>query len=125
MNEQHQGNDVPPVAEQNTATVPIDSSIPAEELEQAANRIQDLLIDLAESFPLTTGIDRRLFLEKLAQATHGLPEVCQLLTTAGMDYVRTLCPAAGIPPTMARRIYEILQHNGSPDEHESVNCYCV
>ncbi len=102
--EQHQGQDASPVT---------DSSIPAEELEQAATRIQDLLIDLAESFPLTTGTDRRLFLEKLAQASHGLPEVCQILTTAGLDYVRTLCPTAGVPPTMARRIYEILQQNSA------------
>ena len=119
--EQHQGNDMSPAVEQSTAAAPIRSSIPAEELEQASNRIQDLLIDLAESFPLTTGVDRSLFLEKFTQATHGLPEVCQLLTTAGVDYVRTLCPAAGIPPTMARRIYESLQQNSAQADHQSAN----
>lgn len=102
--EQHQEQDI---------SLATDSSIPAEELEQAASRIQDLMIDLAESFPLTTGTDRRLFLEKFAQASHGLPDVCKVLATAGLDYVRTLCPAAGVPPTMARRIYEILQQNGA------------
>ncbi|MGP1385207.1 MAG: hypothetical protein ACTS2F_16710 [Thainema sp.] len=108
--EQHPGNDISPTAEQLHAAHP---AVAAEELEQAANRIQDLLIDLSASFPLTTGTDRRLFLEKFAQASHGLPDACQIITAAGLDYVRFLCPAAGIPPTMARRIYEILQQNSS------------
>lgn len=107
--EQHQGHNSP-------AAEPTQPSVSAEELEQAATRLQDLLIDLSESFPVTTGTDRRLFLEKFAQATHGLPEVCQIVATAGLDYTRTLCPAAGIPSTMARRIYEILQQN-SPQAH--------
>jgi hypothetical protein len=89
-----------------------ESAINPEALDQAANRIQDLLINLSQSFPVTTETDQQIFLEKFDQAMQELPEVSKTVAEAGYDYVRSLCPAAGIPPAMAHRLHRILQRHG-------------
>lgn len=86
-------------------------SIHAVTLESASQRIQTVLADLAKHFPTDTPIDQRIFLEQFDRATKGLHDDAAVLAHNGVESVRLLCPEAGVPPEMARKLAEILYYN--------------
>ncbi|UIE36679.1 HEAT repeat domain-containing protein [Leptodesmis sichuanensis] len=74
-------------------------------------KIQELLTQLAQTYPTTTKSEQQIFLDQFDERIRPTPHIASILVEGGIEGIKLLCPPAGIPIEMARKLYEILMKN--------------
>jgi HEAT repeat protein len=88
-------------------------NISEQDLAEAAQKIQALLNQLAQTYPPTSKPQQQTFIQKFLEGIESTPELIKVLLAGGIEGLKILCPPAGIPVEMVRRLYEAVQerHN--------------
>jgi DNA polymerase III delta prime subunit len=84
-------------------------NLPENDLVDAAQKIQDLLIQIAKTHPTTDNANQQTFIRKFIESLEATPELVKVLLAGGIEGIKVLCPPAGIPVEVARRLYESLK----------------
>lgn len=84
-----------------------------QDLAEAAQKIQALLNQLAQTYPTTDEVQQQTFVQKFLEWVESTPDMIKVIFAGGIEGLKVLCPPAGIPVEMARRLYEAVQerHN--------------
>ena len=90
-------------------------TITEQDLAIAAQKIQAILNQLAQTYPTTTEIQKQDFIHKFLERIESTPDLIKVILAGGIEWVKALCPFAGIPIEMSRSIYEAVKkrHNQS------------
>ncbi|MBW4647718.1 MAG: HEAT repeat domain-containing protein [Kastovskya adunca ATA6-11-RM4] len=88
-------------------------NISEQDLAEAAQKIQALLNQLAQTYPPTTETQQQNFIQKFLEQLESTPNLIKVLLAGGIEGLKILCPPAGIPVEMARRLYEVVQERHS------------
>ena len=88
-------------------------NISEQDLAEAAQKIQALLNQLAQTYPTTDEVQQQTFVQKFLEWVESTPDMIKVLLAGGIEGLKVLCPPAGIPVEMARRLYGAVQerHN--------------
>jgi HEAT repeat protein len=84
-------------------------NISEQDLAEAAQKIQALLNQLAQTYPPTTEPQKQTFIQKFLEQLESTPDLIKVLLAGGIEGLKILCPPAGVPVEMARRLYEVVQ----------------
>jgi len=81
--------------------------------EQYRTELQTLLIQLAQTYPVTTEPQKQTFIQKFLERIESTPDLVKVLLVGGIEWVKTIDPAVGIPIEMLRRLYQAVEerHN--------------
>ncbi len=90
-------------------------NITEQDLAIAAQKIQVILNQLAQTYPTTTEIQKQDFIHKFLEMLESTPDLIKVILAGGIEWVKALFPLAGIPIEMSRSIYEAVKkrHNQS------------
>lgn len=88
-------------------------NISEQDLGEAAKKIQSLLNQLAQTYPPTTEPQQQTFIQKFIEQLESTPDLIKVILAGGIEGVKILCPTAGIPIEMSRRLYEAVQKHYS------------
>lgn len=90
-------------------------NITEQDLAIAAQKIQSILNQLAQTYPTTTEIQKQDFIHKFLERIESTPDLIKVILTGGIEWVKALFPLAGIPIEMSRSVYEAVKkrHNQS------------
>jgi hypothetical protein len=88
-------------------------NVTEQDLAEAAQKIQVLLNQLAQTYPPTSEPQQQTFIQKFLERLESTPELIKVLLAGGIEGLKILCPPAGIPVEMARRLYEAVQERHS------------
>ncbi|CAN1208568.1 hypothetical protein TUMEXPCC7403_00005 [Tumidithrix helvetica PCC 7403] len=90
-------------------------NITEQDLAVAAQKIQDILNQLAQTYPPTTETQKESFVHKFLELLESTPDLIKVILAGGIEWVKVQCPPAGIPIEMSRRLYEAVRehHNQS------------
>ncbi|MEP0877422.1 NACHT domain-containing protein [Funiculus sociatus GB2-M2] len=88
-------------------------NVTEQDLAEAAQKIQALLNQLAQTYPITTEPQKQTFIQKFLELIESTPDLTKVLLAGGIEWLKILCPPAGIPIEMSRRLYQAVQerHN--------------
>ena len=86
-------------------------NVSEQDLVEATRKIQELLTQLAQTYPTKTEAEQQVFLQRFDDRTRVMPHVASILVVGGIEGIKLLCPPAGIPIEMERKLYEILMKN--------------
>ncbi|MFP4412935.1 HEAT repeat domain-containing protein, partial [Coleofasciculus sp.] len=90
-------------------------NISEQDLAEAAQKIQALLNQLAQSYPPTSEPQQQTFIQKFLERLESTPNHIKVILAGGIEGLKILCPPAGIPVEMARCLYEVVQERyGQP-----------
>jgi len=90
-------------------------NISEQDLAEAAQKIQDLLNQLAQTYPPISEPQQQTFIQKFLEQLESTPKLIKVILAGGIEGLKVLCPPAGIPVEMARCLYEVVQkHYGQP-----------
>jgi HEAT repeat protein len=84
-------------------------NVTEQDLAEAAQKIQALLNQLAQTYPPTTEPQKQTFIQKFLERLESTPDLIKVLLAGGIEGLKILCPPAGIPVEMARNLYEVVQ----------------
>lgn len=84
-------------------------NISEQDLAEAAQKIQALLNQLAQTYPPTSEPQQKTFIQKFLEHLESTPNLIKVILAGGIEGLKVLCPPAGIPIEMARRLYEVVQ----------------
>ncbi|EGK85589.1 hypothetical protein D0A34_21340 [Microcoleus vaginatus PCC 9802] len=84
-------------------------NIPEQDLVEATQKIQDLLSQLSLSYPISNTNEQETFIQKFFELLESTPDLVKVLFAGGIEGLKILCPPAGIPIEMTRRLYDSLQ----------------
>jgi HEAT repeat protein len=84
-------------------------NISEQDLTEAAQKIQSLLNQLAQTYPTTTETQQQTFVQKFLERIESTPDLIKIILTGGIEGLKTLCPPAGIPIEVIRSLYEVIQ----------------
>jgi HEAT repeat protein len=84
-------------------------NISEQDLAEAAQKIQALLNQLAQTYPPTSEPQQQTFIQKFLERIESTPDLIKVLLAGGIEGLKILCPPAGIPVEMARHLYEVVQ----------------
>jgi len=81
--------------------------------EQDRTKLQALLIQLAQTYPVTTEPQKQTFIQKFLERIESTPDLVKVLLAGGIEGLKILHPAVGIPIEMLRRLYQAVEerHN--------------
>ncbi|MEG4534169.1 HEAT repeat domain-containing protein [Microcoleus sp. D2_18a_D3] len=81
--------------------------------EQYRAELQALLIQLAQTYPITTETQKQTFIKKFLERIESTPSSVKVLLAGGIEGLKILHPAVGIPIEMLRRLYQAVEerHN--------------
>lgn len=81
--------------------------------EQDHTELQALLIQLAQTYPITTEHEKHTFIQKFVERIESTPASIKVLLAGGIEGLKILHPAVGIPIEMLRRLYQAVEerHN--------------
>lgn len=82
-------------------------NISEQDLAESAQKIQILLNQLTQSYPTTTEQQQQKFIQKFLEQIESTPALIQVFLAGGVEGLKILCPPAGIPIEVLRRLYEI------------------
>ena len=72
-------------------------------LAEAASEIQQLLKQLAETYPTKTESEKQIFVSQFdSQVVQQKPRVQKILIEGGIELLKLICPPLGIPIEMGR-----------------------
>ena len=74
--------------------------------EQDRTELQALLIQLAQTYPITTEAQKQTFIQKFLERIESTPGFIKVIFAGGMELLKIICPPAGIPVEMTRSLYE-------------------
>ncbi|MBE9113087.1 hypothetical protein IQ273_27260 [Nodosilinea sp. LEGE 07298] len=83
-------------------------NIPEQDLADATRKIQELLGQLSQTYPITSSAQQKTFIQNFVQLFETAPDLAKVLLAGGIEGLKLLCPPAGIPIEMTRRLYESL-----------------
>ncbi|MEQ8996818.1 MAG: HEAT repeat domain-containing protein [Coleofasciculus sp. B1-GNL1-01] len=84
-------------------------NISEQDLAEAAQKIQALLNQLAQTYPPTSEPQQQTFIQKFLERLESTPDLIKFILAGGIERLKILCPPAGIPVEMARCLYEVVQ----------------
>jgi hypothetical protein len=96
-------------------------NISEQDLAEAAQKIQALLNQLAQTYPTTDEVQQQTFVQKFLEWVESTPDMIKVLLAGGIEGLKVLCPPAGIPVEMARRLYEAVQNDTIKLKRENKN----
>jgi hypothetical protein len=81
--------------------------------EQDRAELQALLIQLAHTYPITTETQKQTFIKKFLERIESTPGSVKVLLAGGIEWLKIIHPAVGIPIEMLRRLYQAVEerHN--------------
>ena len=81
--------------------------------EQNRTELQTLLIQLAQTYPVNTEPQKQTFIQKFLERIESTPDLVKVLLVGGIEWVKIIDPAVGIPIEMLRRLYQAVEerHN--------------
>ncbi len=88
-------------------------NVTEQDLAEAAQKIQVLLNQLAQTYPTTTEPQKQTFIQKFLELIESTPDLSKVLLAGGIEWLKILCPPAGIPIEMSRRLYQAVQERHS------------
>ena len=90
-------------------------NITEQDLAIAAQKIQAILNQLAQTCPTTTEIQKQDFIHKSLERIESTPDLIKVIVAGGIEWFKSLFPPAGILIEMSRSIYEAVKkrHNHS------------
>jgi len=77
--------------------------------EQYRTQLQALLIQLAQTYPVTTEPQKQTFIQKFLERIESTPDLVKVLLAGGIEGLKILCPPAGIPIEMSRGLFQAMQ----------------
>lgn len=77
--------------------------------EQNRTELQALLIQLAQTYPVTTEPQKQTFIQKFLERIESTPDLVKVLLAGGIEGLKILCPPAGIPIEMSRGLFQAVQ----------------
>jgi HEAT repeat protein len=80
-----------------------------QDLAEAARKIEALLTQLGQTYPVTTEAQQQTFIQKFLERIESTPDLIKVFLAGGIEGLKILCPPAGIPIEIARSIYEAIQ----------------
>jgi len=83
-------------------------NISEQDLAEAAQKIQALLNQLAQTYPPTSEPQQQTLIQKFLEWLESTPNLIKVILAGGIEGLKVLCPPAGIPVEMARRLYEVV-----------------
>jgi predicted NACHT family NTPase len=88
-------------------------SIPEQDLAEAAQKIQALLEQLAQSYPITDEQQEQTFIQKFLERIESTPDLIKVFLAGGIEGLKILWSPAGIPIEVLRRLYQVVRdrHN--------------
>lgn len=88
-------------------------NISEQDLAESAQKIQALLNQLAQAYPITTEQQQQTFIQKFLEQVESTPDLIQVFLAGGIEGLKILCPPVGIPIEVLRRLYEVVKerHN--------------
>lgn len=88
-------------------------NISEQDLAESAQKIQALLNQLAQAYPITTEQQQQTFIQKFLEQVESTPDLIQVFLAGGIEGLKILCPLVGIPIEVLRRLYEVVKerHN--------------
>ncbi|PSB22762.1 hypothetical protein C7B61_00685 [filamentous cyanobacterium CCP1] len=84
-------------------------NISEQDLAEAAQKIQSLLNQLAQTYPTTTETQQQTFIQKFLERIESTPDLIKIILAGGIEGLKTLCPPAGISIEVIRSLYEVIQ----------------
>lgn len=85
-------------------------NISEQDLAEAAQKIQALLNQLAQTYPPTSEPQQqKTFIQKFLERLESTPDLIKFILAGGIEGLKVLWPPAGIPVEMARSLYEVVQ----------------
>jgi hypothetical protein len=84
-------------------------NIAEQDLAEAAQKIQALLEQLAQSYPITNEQQQQTFIQKFLERMESTPDLIKVLLAGGIEGLKILCPPAGIPIELSRSLYKVVQ----------------
>lgn len=84
-------------------------NISEQDLTEAAQKIQSLLNQLAQTYPTTTETQQQTFIQKFLDRVESTPDLIKIILAGGIEGLKTLCPPTGIPIEVLRSLYEVIQ----------------
>ena len=84
-------------------------NVTKQDLAEAAQKIQALLNQLAQTYPPTTEPQQQTFIQKFLERIESTPDLIKVILAGGIEGPKILWPPAGVPVEMARRLYEVVQ----------------
>ncbi|MEG3922103.1 HEAT repeat domain-containing protein [Microcoleus sp. T3_A4] len=80
---------------------------------QDRTELEGLLIQLAQTCPITTEAEKQTFIQKFLERSKSTPGSVKVLLAGGIEGLKILHPAVGIPIEMLRRLYQAVEerHN--------------
>jgi hypothetical protein len=81
--------------------------------DQDRTKLQALLIQLAQTYPVNTEPQKQTFIQKFLERIESTPDLVKVLLVGGIEWVKIIDPAVGIPIEMLRRLYQAVEerHN--------------
>ncbi|MCY7385769.1 MAG: HEAT repeat domain-containing protein [Microcoleus sp. CAN_BIN18] len=81
--------------------------------EQDRTELQALLIQLAQTYPITNEPEKQTFIQKFLERIESTPASVKVILAGGIEWVKIIDPAVGIPIEMLRRLFQAVQerHN--------------
>lgn len=89
-------------------------NIAEQDLADAAQKIQVLLEQLAHSYPVTNEQQQQTFIQKFLERIESTPDLIKVVLAGGIEGLKILCPPAGIPIEVLRRLYGLVQEKYNP-----------
>ncbi|MEQ8540081.1 MAG: hypothetical protein RIB93_21840 [Coleofasciculus sp. D1-CHI-01] len=83
-------------------------NISEQDLAEAAQKIEALLNQLAQTYPPTSEPQQQIFIQKLLARLESTPNLIKVILAGGIEGLKILYPPAGIPVEISRRILELI-----------------
>jgi HEAT repeat protein len=80
-----------------------------QDLAEAARKIEGLLTQISQNYPISTETQQRTFIQKFLERIESTPDLIKVCLAGGIEGLKILCPPAGIPIEIVRSIYEAMQ----------------
>jgi ribosome assembly protein YihI (activator of Der GTPase) len=80
-----------------------------QDLAEAARKIEALLTQLGQSYPIATEAQQQTFIQKFLERIESTPDLIKVFLAGGIEGLKILCPSAGIPIEIVRCLYEVVR----------------
>ncbi|MGM3305065.1 HEAT repeat domain-containing protein [Anabaena sp. WFMT] len=89
------------------------TNVSQQDLAVAAPKMQVLLNQLVQTYPITTEPQKQTFTHKFLELIESTPDLIKVLLAGGIEWLKILLPPTGIPIEMSRRLYEAVKERHS------------
>jgi len=89
------------------------TNLSQQDLAVAAPRMQALLNQLVQTYPITTEPQKQTFTHKFLELIESTPDLIKVLLAGGIEWLKILWPPTGISIEMSLRLYEAVKERHS------------